>query len=69
MFFHGLIMSVKLEDGAFVLINTSRWWEGGAPGEVWMLCALPLPVPCPMHLIYAAVPELYIFNNKPENWI
>lgn len=43
----------------------SMWsWEDSTPGE-GMEALYPFLMPCPMHLCHLAVPELYLFYNKP----
>lgn len=45
---------------AFRMLNTRRFGESVEPGKD-MEALHPLPIPCPMHLFHAAIPELCLF--------
>ena len=47
------------------LVNTWRYWEGGAPGED-REALLPFPTHYLVHFLHLAVPELYPFII---NWL
>ena len=42
------------------LVNRRRFWDNGMPGE-GIVSLSPFSTPCPVHLFYLAVPELYPF--------